>query len=192
MKGTNNDLIIIVSVSEPSVTGDYITLLQSAYRAIGINLIEKIDADYRTTMLSNDVEAATESTSASTVQLRPDSIVPVRNVAFWHSAYGKWYEDGKSESGGGIAPTGDILKLVEAYDRMKAASGANRDQVVADAVDEIYNLHKENVWIIGYLAALPSRNLIDKNLQNVTENLLMVDEFRFWGHERPEQLWFKK
>ena len=51
----------------------------------------------------------------------------MRNVAFWHAAYGKWYEEGKSEANGGIAPTGDVLKLVEAYDRMKAACGPDRE-----------------------------------------------------------------
>ncbi len=192
MKGTDKDVEIILTIKDPSLYGDFVSLLQSAYKAIGVKLSDKVDADSRTTMLSNDVEASIEVTSVSTPALRPDSIVPMRNVAFWHSAFGKWYEDGKSEANGGVAPTGDVLKLVEAYDRMKAAAGPDRDKIVAECVQEIYNLHKENVWLIGYLAPLPSRNLVGNKLHNFKEGLLSVDEFRFLGLGRPEQWWIEQ
>jgi peptide/nickel transport system substrate-binding protein len=192
MKGTDRDVEIILTINDPSKYGDFVSLLQSAYKAIGVKLSDKVDADSRTTMLSNDVEASIEVTSVSTPALRPDSIVPMRNVAFWHSAYGKWYEDGKSEANGGIAPTGDMLKLVEAYDRMKAANGPDRDKIVAECVKEIYQLHKENVWILGYLAPLPVRNLVSNKLHNFPEGLLNVDEFRFLGLARPEQWWIEQ
>lgn len=191
MKGTNKDAEIILSIKEPSQSGDFISLITSAYAQIGVKLSTKVDADYRTTMLSNDVEASVEMTSASTPAIRPDSMVPMRNVAVWHSAYGKWYEDGKSEENGGIAPEGDVLKLVEAYDTMQAASGPERDKVVAECVQEIYDLHKENVWLIGYLKPLPHRYVINKNLKNFPEGLVWVDEFRFENLARPEQIWLE-
>ena len=192
MKGTDKEVEIILSIIDPSKYGDFISLLKTAYKAIGVKLSDKVDADSRTTMLSNDIEASIEVTSVSTPALRPDSIVPMRNVAFWHSAFGKWYEDGKSEANGGIAPTGDVLKLVEAYDRMKAATGPDRDQIVAECVQEIYNLHKENIWLIGYLAPLPSRNLVSNKLHNLPAGLMTVDEFRFLNLARPEQWWIEK
>lgn len=189
MKGTDKDVEIIVSIKDPSKEGDYFSLIQSAYKAIGVKLSDKVDADYRTAMLSNDVEACFEVTSVSTPALRPDSIVPMRNVAVWHSAWGKWYEDGKSEANGGVAPTGDALKLVEAYDRLQAAAGPDRDQTVQACVQEIYDLHEENVWVIGYLAPIRVRNLVSNRLHNFPEGLLNVDEFRFLGLARPE-MWF--
>lgn len=192
MKGTDKEAEIILSINDPSKYGDFISLLKTAYKAIGVKLSDKVDADSRTTMLSNDIEASIEVTSVSTPALRPDSIVPMRNVAFWHSAFGKWYEDGKSEANGGIAPTGDVLKLVEAYDRMKAATGPDRDKIVAECVQEIYNLHKENIWLIGYLAPLPSRMLVSNKLRNLPAGLMTVDEFRFLNLSRPEQWWIEK
>lgn len=190
MKGTDKDVEIILSIKEPSVTGDFLSLLQTAYKAVGVKLTDKVDADLRTTMLSNDVEAATEVTSVSTPALRPDSIVPMRNVAFWHSAYGKWYEDGRSEANGGIAPTGDILELADTYDRMKSAAGPDRDKVVAECVQKIYDLHKKNIWIIGYLEPLPVRNMVNNKLRNVPEGIMNVDEFRFANLARPEQFYY--
>ena len=189
MKGTDKDVEIILTIRDASANGDFVSLLQSAYKAIGVKLSDKVDAEARTALLSNDVEASIEGVSVSTPSLRPDAIVPIRNVSFWHSAYGKWYEDGKTEATGGIAPEGDILKLIEAYDRMKAAAGPDRDEVVAECVQEIYDLHKENVWIIGYLAPIPSRFLVNNRLHNFPTGLLGVDEFRYLGLAHPEQWW---
>lgn len=189
MKGTAKDVEIILSQKEASEGGDFVSLLQSAYAAVGVKLSQKIDADFRVTLLSNDVEASIECTNLSTPAIRPDSIVPMRNVAVWHSAYGKWYEDGKTEANGGIEPTGDVLELVKAYDAMKAASGPDRDAVVAENVKKIYDLHKKNIWIIGYLKPIPARNLVNKQLRNFPEGLMSVDEFRYYGLSRPEQWW---
>ena len=191
MKGTDRELEIILTVPDTKY-GDFVTLLQSAFKQIGVKLSDKIDEDARTTMLSNDVEASIETTSVSTPALRPDSIIPMRNVAYWHAAWGKWYEDGKSEANGGIAPTGDALKLVEAYDRMKAAYGPDRDKVVEECVQEIYDLHKENIWIIGYLTPAPDRQIISNKLHNFPAGLTLVDEFRFAGLGRPEQWWIEQ
>lgn len=189
MKGTNKDIEIIVSVREPSESGDFLSLLQAAYKKIGVRLSTKVDTDFRTTMLSNDVEACVEIISASTPAIRPDSIVPIRSVMVWFSAYGKWYEDGKTEANGGIEPTGDMRKLIDAYDRMTAACGPDRQQVVDECVKEIYDLHELNVWLIGYLKPLPERFIVNKNLKNFKEGLMYVDEFRFEGLAHPEQFW---
>jgi len=189
MKGTNKDAEIIVSVKEPSESADFFSIIQAAYKAVGVKLVQKVDADLRTTMLSNDVEAALEGVGTISPALRPDSIVPVRNVQFWYSAYGKWYEDGKTEAGGGIEPAGDIMALVEAYDTINKATGANRDEIVAENVQKIYDLHKENIWVIGYLEPLAKRNIKSNRLQNVPENIVYADEYRFNNLARPEQFW---
>lgn len=189
MKGTDKDAEIIVSIKEPSISGDFISLLKTAYAAVGVRLTDKVDADYRTTMLSNDVEASVEITSVSSPAIRPDSIIPMRNVAVWHSAWGKWYEDGKSTAGGGVEPTGDALELINLYEKMRTASGSDREAVVDECIKQIYELHEKNVWLIGYLAPLPVHNIINKHIQNVPSDLLYVDEFRFVGLARPEQFW---
>lgn len=189
MKGTNKEAEIVLSVREPSESADFVTILEAAYRAIGVKLSIKVDADYRTTMLSNDVEASLEVTGLSTPALRPDSIIPMRNVAVWHSAYGKWYEDGKSTQNGGIEPTGDMLELINCYEAIQSATGSDREKVIADNVQKIYELHEENVWIIGYLAPLPLRLPVSKTLKNFPDKLVWVDEFRLWNMSRPEQFW---
>lgn len=189
MKGTDKELEIIVSVKEVSKEGDMLVLLKSAYAQIGVKLSEKVDSQMSIAILSNDVEAELASAAVSSPLIRPDAIIPMRNFCTWCSAYGKWYEDGKSEANGGIKPEGDMLKLIECYETIKYYSGADRDEVVNAAIKEVYNLHKENCWIIGYLSAVPNRFIVNNELRNMPESILNVDEFRFNGLNHFEQVW---
>lgn len=189
MKGTDKELEIVFSVREAGKFGDYVSILQTAYRALGIRLSEKIDPEYRVTMLSNDIEASFEKINCVSPEIRPDALVPVRNVSFWHSAYGKWYEDGKSTVNGGVEPEGDVMELINAYEAMQQATGPDRDKIIAENVQKIYDLHKDNTWIIGFLTPLPSRNIVSNRLHNVPDGIVCADEYRFISHARPEQFW---
>lgn len=188
MKGTNKDLEIIITVQDTS-NGDFISLLVAFYKTLGIKIVDKVDADMAKTKLNNDTEASLEKPSLSTPAIRPDDIVPMRNFKGWTGAYGKWYEDGKSEANGGIAPTGDMLELVTVYETMKTAAGPNRDKVVAECVQKIYELHKENIWLIGFLSAEPKRWIVNNEVKNFPSDVMYVDEFRFASMMRPEQLY---
>jgi peptide/nickel transport system substrate-binding protein len=189
MKGTNRDLEIVISITDPSTEGDYITLLQSAYKAIGIKISDKVDAEVAKSILVNNIEAKFEGISVTSPAIRPDVMVPMRNFSCWYGAYGKWYEDGKTTANGGIEPTGAILELINAYDAIKSAAGSNREQVVAENVQKIYDLHKENTWLIGFLAPMPLNWVVNNNIKNFPSNIVWADEYRFASMMRPEQLY---
>ena len=190
LKGTNKDVEIILSILDPTaVEGDYIPLLQTAYKAIGIKLSEKVDSNVAQSILTNDVEAKFEYAAVTSPAIRPDSIIPMRNFSCWYGAYGKWYEDGRSTANGGIEPTGDMLELINLYDTMKTASGPDREQVINDCIKKIYDLHKKNIWLVGYLKALPRNWVVNNNVKNFPSNLVWADEYRFASMIRPEQLY---
>jgi peptide/nickel transport system substrate-binding protein len=189
-KGTSKDVEIVLSIQDPtSVEGDYLPLLQTAWKAIGIKLSEKVDANVAQSILTNDVEAKFEYAAVVSPAIRPDTIIPMRNFTCWYGAYGKWYEDGKSTANGGIEPTGDILELVNLYDTMKSAAGPDRAQVVNDCIKMIYDLHKKNIWLIGFLKGLPMNWVVNNNVKNFPSNLVYADEYRFASMIRPEQLY---
>jgi peptide/nickel transport system substrate-binding protein len=194
MKGTSKDVEIIINIkdSDVSIQGDWIAMLQSAYKAIGVKITDKVDAEQPQSILTNDVEAVFTKLSVSTPAIRPDAIVPMRNFSCWYGAYGKWYEDGKTTTNGGIEPTGDMLELINAYDAIKTASGATRDQVVAENVQKIYDLHKNNIWVIGFLSPLPVNWVVNNNVKNFPSNIINADEYRFVSMMRPEQLYLAK
>ncbi len=193
MKGTKKDVEIVITIKDPATgDGDSIALLQSAWKAIGIKVSDKVDAEVNKAILTNDVEAMFEGFAPTTPAIRPDSLVPMRNFMNWYGAYGKWYEDGRSTANGGIEPTGDILELINAYEAIKSASGASRDQIVSENVQKIYDLHKKNLWIIGYLAPLPMDWIVNNKVKNFPANLIFADEYRFASMMRPEQLYLAK
>ncbi len=189
MKGTNKDLEIVISIQDPSIEGDYVALLQSAYKAIGIKISDKVDANIAQSILVNDIEAKFETLSVTSPAVRPDAVVPMRNFDCWYGAYGKWYEDGKSTANGGLEPTGDMLELIHAYDAIKAAIGPDREPVVEDNVKKIYELHKKNQWVIGFLAPLPINWIVNNNVKNFPSGIVYADEYRFASMIRPEQLY---
>jgi oligopeptide ABC transporter substrate-binding protein oppA2 len=191
MKGTDKELEIIWEIADPTGYGEFISIVKSSFKAIGVKFSEKANPDVGTSILANDVEATNEVIATISPALRPDSVVPMRNFMCWYSAYGKWYEDGKSDANGGIEPEGDILELINCYDNIRNAIGADRDQVVEENINRIYELHKENTWVIGYLADTPTYFLIDNNLMNFPADKINCDEFRWTSIARLEQVYFK-
>lgn len=191
-KGTSKDVEIVISIQDPSVEGDFVALLQSAYKTVGIKISDKVDANMAQSILVNDIDAKFETLSVTSPAVRPDAVLPMRNFSCWYGAYGKWYEDGKSTANGGLEPTGDMLELIKAYDAIKAASGAERDKIVEENVKKIYQLHKQNQWVIGFLAALPMNWVINNNVKNFPSGIVHADEYRFASMIRPEQLYLDK
>ena len=86
----------------------------------------------------------------------------------------------------------DMLELVNAYEAIKGATGPDRNDVIAANVQKIFKLHEENIWIIGFLQAQPSRWVVNKSVKNFPATAMYVDEFRFASMMRPEQLYISK
>ncbi len=192
MKGTNKDLEIVITLADASQYGDFISLITTYYKKLGIKISTKVDAEESKAKLNNDVECSIERPSVSSPAIRPDDIVPMRNFKCWTGLYGKWYEDGKSEKNGGIAPTGDMLELINAYEAIRNAVGPDRNEIINENVKKIYKLHEENIWIIGFLSASPSRWIVNNKVKNFPKTAMSVDEFRFASMMRPEQLYISE
>ena len=136
---------------------------------------------------SNDHEAilapVTPATTVSII-LRPDTIVPVRNYAPWYGAVGNWYASGGKE---GVEPTGDLKKLCELYDELRAAVNAKDKERIAL---EMLKLHEKNIWVIGYMESLPVLIVKDKKIKNFPESSIFCDEFRDFGIAHFQCLYF--
>ncbi|GKX27720.1 peptide ABC transporter substrate-binding protein [Vallitalea longa] len=194
MKGTDKEVELLFYISEDKMkeNAEFLSLLQSAYKKIGVKVSSKIEADISKMDLANDHDTSIRLPYGATPVLRPDSMVPMRNYEAWYGAYGKWYEDNKSEVNGGIEPTGDMLELVKAYENIITATGTDRNKVVSETAQKIYDLHKENIWGIGFLSPAPARFLIGNDLKNYPDGLVLADEFRFENLARFEQAYIVK
>lgn len=103
---------------------------------------------------------------------RAASFVPVAQAAEWYGDYGTYYTDHTK----GVAPTGDMAKLVEIYDQWKdTADSDKRDELAL----QIYELHKKNIWSIAYLEGASTYCLITPTLHNFADNLVSNDLYQY-------------
>jgi peptide/nickel transport system substrate-binding protein len=115
------------------------------------------------------------------ITLRPDTLVPVRNYAVWYGTYGDWVSTNGEK---GMEPTGDMAELINLYKQMNAAT--SREEI-AEIGKKMLELHKENVWAIGFYTSSPMVLVVDADLKNFHEVEVNCDEFRelnlakLWG-----------
>ncbi len=115
---------------------------------------------------------------------RAASFVPVAQAAEWYGDYGTYYVDHSQ----GVAPTGDMAKLVEYYEQwIDTADSSARDSIAL----KIYELHKTNLWSIAYLEGANSYCFISPKLHNFADNLVSNDLYQYANIYHYETL-FKK
>lgn len=104
---------------------------------------------------------------------RVQPFVPIAQSAEWYGEYGTYYGTGGAQ---GVAPEGDMAKLVEIYEKWNSTPDvAERDQYTLD----IYALHKENLWTIAYLKTAGNYNLISSKIQNYPDLLVWDDLYQY-------------
>jgi peptide/nickel transport system substrate-binding protein len=120
------------------------------------------------------------------IALRPDNLVPVRNnFSVWYGAFGTWYA---TNGTGGEAPTGEILRLINLYRDM---SGATTRTQINQLALQMFKIHEENMWSVGFLTPTPTLISVNKNIGNFLEKGIYCDEFRNIGIAHPAILYFK-
>ena len=112
--------------------------------------------------------------------------VPIEKAAEWYGEFGTYYQTNGAE---GVKPTGDMAKLVEIYEKWKAAKTADeRNQYAL----EIYEIHKANLWTIAYLEGANSYSLISSKIQNYADNLVRADKYMYANIVHYETLYFEQ
>ena len=174
------DFVLNILSYTSSGADDTYVVLSKYWDAIGIKSTYKpMDKDtLNNNIISNEYDAVLSPVApAETISLglRPDTLVPVRNYAEWYGDIGTWYASGGTE---GVAPTGDLLKLCELYDQLKVEADAGKR---ADIIDQMYKLHEENIWVIGYMESASTMFAIDNDFINFPEAEMFSDEYRGLG-----------
>ncbi len=175
-----NDLVLNITSFTTSGADDTYVVLKKYFDEIGIETTyQPVEIDLLNNRLTtNDFDAVLGPVApfeTVSIALRPDTLVPVRNYAAWYSQVGNWYASRGEE---GYEPEGDLLKLCELYDELKAAkTPAERDSIAL----EMLKLHEDNMWTIGYMGASTTLIAVDSNIHNFKETSVFCDEFRGIG-----------
>ena len=165
-------------------------LLTKYYGAVGIKTTTKTySRDLMTEMCNSNSHSVLvgpmNAINAFNPALRPNGIIPLGIYAPWAGAYGEWVATkGKS----GVEPTGDVKQLVALYDKVKAATNYKD---MEKYTKQILDLHKKNIWEIGYCSDSPALIYKSKSLQNIGKNLIFCEEYRDLGVAHLENAYFK-
>lgn len=166
-------------------------VLNTYWEAIGIkSTFKDMDKDtLNNNIIANEYDAVLSPVApAETVGLdvRPDTLVPVRNYAEWYGEIGTWYASGGTE---GVEPTGDLLELCNLYTELKTeVDEAKR----AEIVDKMYKLHEENIWVLGYMESAPTLYVVRNELHNFPESEIFCDEYRGLGIAHIDCCWLEQ
>jgi peptide/nickel transport system substrate-binding protein len=186
-----SDFVLNIQTFTESHADKSAELMMKYFGAVGIKTtykpVDRTVLDNMTT--SNDHEAILAPVALAeslSIILRPDTLVPVRNYSPWYGTVGNWYASKGKE---GMAPTGDLLKLCNLYDNLRAATNHQQQEKIAL---DMLKLHQENTWIIGYMEDLPVLIAKNSKIKNFVNHSVYCDEFRGLGIAHLQNCYFQK
>ncbi|GGA36855.1 ABC transporter substrate-binding protein [Paenibacillus physcomitrellae] len=164
----------------------FIELVRKYYESVGIKTELKIvdQGSFFDLKYANKIPATFKTVSVVDVSLRPDELVPLRVITPWFGHYGLYNSSGGKE---GVKPEGDVAKIMEFWDKIKAAK--TREEITQYS-NEIIKLHQKNQWVIGYTGPTPVLTVVKNNVKNVPA-LVNSDEFRGLGFAHPDQFFIE-
>ncbi len=172
------DFVLTIYTYTDSGAANAYPVLEQYYNKAGIKCATKdIEVSAFDTEIDNNdwyaVLGPHTAIGGVSLKSRVQPFVPIAQSAEWYGEYGTYYGTGGAQ---GIAPEGDMAKLVEIYEQWKSTPDtAARDQYTLD----IYNLHKENLWTIAYLKAAGAYSLVSSKIHNYPDLLVSDDLYQY-------------
>ena len=118
-------------------------------------------------------------------ELISPSFIPTFRHLYWATQYGLWYESNGRQ---GWKPPGDIARMHEIYDRIKPCPDRHERYAM---MGEIWEIHAENLWVIGSLGGLPQVVLVHRRAGNVPRYVVADWVLKTPGNAHPEQFYCK-
>lgn len=172
------DFVLTIYTYTDSGAANAYPVLEQYYNKAGIKCATKdIEVSAFDTEIDNNdwyaVLGPHTAIGGVSLKSRVQPFVPIAQSAEWYGEYGTYYGTGGAQ---GVAPEGDMAKLVEIYEQWKSTPDtAARDQYTLD----IYNLHKENLWTIAYLKAAGAYSLVSSKIHNYPDLLVSDDLYQY-------------
>ncbi len=173
-----SDFVLTFYMYQDSGAAEAYPVLEQYYNAAGIKCASKESevATFDQDIDNNEwyaVMGPHTSIGGLSLRSRVAPFVPVAEAAEWYGEYGAYYATAGEQ---GVAPTGDMAKLVEIYEKWAATPDAEERDAYAL---EIYEIHKENLWSIAYLKGEGSYNLVSSSIKNYPDNLVSDDLYQY-------------
>lgn len=163
-------------------------LVKQDWEAVGVQtLIRNYERSlYEQRLEANDLQIGMWPWGLLNFIMDPRQLVPTTISEEWSSQYGLWYSSGGTA---GVKPSGDVMKLIELWDKIRVSVDEEQRSGLAR---EIVELHAKNIWVIGAVGEVPGVVIVKNNFRNVPETMIVTDTLRDLGHANPPQFFIKK
>ena len=164
-------------------------LLVGYWKDIGVKLSVKEEARplfyERKAALEHDIGVWTGASEFNPL-IDPRWFIPFSVESVHAICYAQWWNSGGKE---GEEPTGDLRKVLELYDQIKATVDMDKQ---IELFHEILRLNKENLWTIGIAVLLPKIVIVKNYFRNVPEKAVATWHLLTPGATMPEQYFIKR
>ena len=184
-------IIVVETAGENLEQVDILNLIGDHWRKIGVELLIKSTQRevFRRRVNVGETQIAVWSgleNAMATPDWAPRELVPTdKNQLHWPK-WGQYYETaGIAGEKPDLEP---VVRLSELYDEWKLATGGEERRAIWE---EILNIHAEQQFTIGIIAAVPQVVVARSNLRNVPEKAIYNWEpGSYFGIYRPDTFWF--
>lgn len=166
-------------------------LVKAYWEEVGIKtVINKVERSfYEELVATGDIEIGVWGFDrSSVVAADPRRFIGSLADGPWAPLYGKWFDTGGAQ---GIEPPADH-PIRNVWDAWENAQTAGTLEEANQYVQEMINIHKENVWVIGLYGEDPKIYIVSNNMHNVPEGLINDDSLREPGLAQPAQFFFSE
>ncbi len=164
-------------------------LIKSYWEAVGIKtVINKVERSfYEELAATGEIEIGHWGFDRnSIVAADPARYIGSLEDGPWAPLYGMWFETGGAQ---GVEPPADhpIRDVWTAWENAQTAGTLEEANAY---VQEMINIHKENVWAIGLYGEDPKIYIVSNKMHNVPDGLINDDTLREPGLAQPAQFFF--
>jgi peptide/nickel transport system substrate-binding protein len=114
------------------------------------------------------------------------SIVPSSNTTYWCPLWGLWYATGGKS---GEKPTGDALKLVSIFDKIKLTVNTKEREKLTE---EMLRIWAGNLWVVPVAGSYNLPVIVKNNFRNVPKDATLAYPLSSPGYLNPEQFFIKE
>jgi peptide/nickel transport system substrate-binding protein len=186
LRPDGDTLSITIATRDSSI---YLGLVQDYWAAIGIKVelevMERLEFEAHAQL--GDLEMGEwEFDRNVVISADPGRYLGTITDGPWAPLYGQWYESGGEI---GIEPPLDhaIREVWAAWERARSALTIEEARVF---VQEMIDIHKDNIWVIGLVGERPSLYIVSNNIHNFPERLIHETTLRDIGLAQPAQFYF--
>lgn len=186
LRSDGKRLEIVLLLREEAIWVSSAEIIKKQYEEIGVQIINQtVETSLWVTRIdASELDATVQPCGDAPLLLRGSTFVLTSYFSVWFKEWAKW-RDSNGETG--EKPAKEMLKILELYEKYKVTTN---EQERTQIGREIFEIHAENVWLIGLGGRMvPYLYIVKNNFRNFPESWSILSG---QPSAHPEQFWIEE